>query len=70
MAWETCDSCWKRPGKVRISEMIGPHWLGNGEKLEPWMFVFRRCQWCEAANTRWIKKINKPRVWMRKEGDR
>ena len=56
MSGELCDDCHKRPGKVRFDELVGPFVLANGERVEPFRIVYRRCRWCEGANTKLTKR--------------
>lgn len=49
-----CDDCHKRPGKIIVDTMM-PTQRRFGI-MEPWRFVYRRCQWCQAIETKRNKR--------------
>lgn len=55
-----CDNCFKpgRPAKLIMQEVVGPCYFG---KVPPFVFRYRLCQWCLAAENRRAAKAGRPK---------
>ena len=55
-----CDNCCTpgRPAKLVMQEVVGPYCFGE---VPPFVFRYRLCQWCLAAENRRAKKDGRPK---------